>query len=374
MKDKVMISSVEWGCLIANLILSTGVLFVPSVTAGTAKQDAWLAGLLATGFGLGITLLLTALWRRLPDQNLIQAAEIILGKWPGRLVSLFYLWWLLHTTAAISQEFGDIVLIGFLPETPFIVIILVGIALSAYAVRSGLEVIARLNLVFLPLVISLLLLSHLLVINVMDGKNLLPVGETGLSNLVKGAIPTTAWLGELVVMWMFLPCLNQNHEVRTASLTGILVTGLLFVLTDLIVVAVFGPVQVASFVISTLNAARMIHIAASIERVEAFTLGIWVFGGVVKISLFYLAFVYGLAEWLKLRDYRPLVLPAGGLIVAMGMLNYRNIVELFHFAGKSWPVYSLLTVEVGLPVLMLLVALGRGIKAQPRGNGSEGTN
>lgn len=71
----------------------------------------------------------------------------ILGLWPGRLVGLLYLLFILVLASTTIRELGEIINVAFLPQTPKIIIVLIGVLLSTYIVISGLEVINR---VFCP--------------------------------------------------------------------------------------------------------------------------------------------------------------------------------------------------------------------------------
>ena len=46
----------------------------------------------------------------------------------------------------------------------------------------------------------------------------------------------------------------------------------------------------------------------------------WMLGGFVKVGVFYYAAVLGSAQLFGLKDYRPLVLPAGTIVVALSIL------------------------------------------------------
>lgn len=46
----------------------------------------------------------------------------------------------------------------------------------------------------------------------------------------------------------------------------------------------------------------------------------WVAGIFVKVTVLYHAGVLGLAQWLGLSDYRPLILPMGALLTAGSVL------------------------------------------------------
>jgi len=64
----------------------------------------------------------------------------IIGRWPGKILGLLYLYYLAHITAVMVAEYGGFITDAFMPETPTIVFFTVGLAIAAFTVKQGLEV------------------------------------------------------------------------------------------------------------------------------------------------------------------------------------------------------------------------------------------
>ena len=346
--------------LLTTMILATAILFVPAIITHHAKQDAWIAAILATLGGLLIARLQVTLGLRFPGMTLFQYLEVILGKVLGKTLGFFYLWWFLHMNAEVLREFGSFLVAAFMPETPLIIFICVITIISAYAVRSGLEVFSRVNQIFLPLILFSLVLLFALATKEMRITRLLPVLDTGVVSIIKGALTPLSWFGEMATFLVIIPYLNKPQEAQRIAYSAILLSGLFFLLSVVGILAIFGPALTARWMFPTLNGARMIHLANFLERLEAVIMVIWVFGAFVKISVFYYAAVLGSAQLLGLKDFRCMVLPLGVITVALSILLHRNILELAHFLGQVWPPYALSTFEVGLPLILLAISLIRG--------------
>ncbi|MFZ5648410.1 MAG: GerAB/ArcD/ProY family transporter [Bacillota bacterium] len=108
-----------------------------------------------------------------------------------------------------------------------------------------------------------------------------------------------------------------------------------------------------------LEAVRMIDLFNIIQRVEAAIIINWIGFGFMKITICFYTFVTGLAQWLNLSDYRPLVLPAGVIMLALSVLVYDSYVEEVFFAAVIWYPYAL-TVAFIIPLIMFLTAKVRG--------------
>lgn len=80
----------------------------------------------------------------------------------------------------------------------------------------------------------------------------------------------------------------------------------------------------------------------------------------LKVCILRYAAVLGAAQCLGLEDYRPLVLPVGAVVVAGSLLMYQDVAVTTAFVAEVWPLYAL-TFEAGIPLLLLVVAVARGL-------------
>lgn len=347
--------------LMVTMVLPTAFLFVASVTAHLAKQDSWISVLLATLAGVLIAWAVVSLSLRFPGKTLFQFPEIILGRWPGKAVALLYIWWYLHLNAEILQEYGSFLVAAFMPETPLIVFMLLIMAIAAYAVRNGLEVFTRINEIILPLILGAVAVLVLLATKEMDLKRLMPVFiENGAVRVIKGAVMPTAWMGEIVTMAVLIPYLDKEKEAFRIAATATLITGFFMLISQVTDIAIFGPEVSARLLFPGLNGIRMIHLANFLERLEPILMAIWVAGALVKISVFYWAAVLGSAQCLELKDYKPLVLPVGVILLALSIMLHDSILDLYVVMGTLWGPYSLTLFIVGIPLFLLVVAVIRG--------------
>lgn len=355
------ISSRQAILLMVTMVLPTAFLFVASVTSHLAKQDGWISILLAVVVALLIARLAVSLGQLFPGKTLFQFPEVIFGRWPGKFVALLYIWWYIHMNAEILRQYGSFLVAVFMPDTPIIVFELVIIAIAAYAVRNGLEVFTRMNEIILPLILGSVLFLNILPAPDMNLKRLLPVFiENGIVPVIKGAVMPAAWMGEIVTMAVLIPYLNKVKEAKKIAVTATLITGIFMLMSFIGDIATFGPVVNAGWLFPGLNKARVIHLANFLERLEPIVMAIWVAGALVKISVYYWVAVLGSAQWLELKDYKPLVLPVGVILLALSIMIHESILGLFTFLGTFWGPYALTIFQVGIPFLLLVAAVMRG--------------
>jgi len=347
--------------LMVSMVLPTTFLFVTSAIAHLARQDGWISILLATLTALLIAWLVANLSRRFPGKTLFQFPEVILGRWPGKVVALLYIWWYIQVSSEVLREFGSFMVSAFMPDTPLIVFELLIMAIAAYTVRNGLEVFTRINQIVLPLILGSFVILIFLATPEMNLKRLLPVFiENGAAPVIKGAVMPAAWIGNIVTMAVLIPYLNKAKEAYKIAVSATLITSSFLISTFIADISIFGPEVSAGWFFSALNGIRMIHLANFLERMEPIAMTIWIAGGLVKISVFYWVTVLGSAQWLELKDYKPLVLPVGVILLALSIMAHDSIMDLLTFLGTIVIFQDLIIFQVGIPLLLLVVAIIRG--------------
>ncbi|MCZ0754424.1 GerAB/ArcD/ProY family transporter [Anoxybacillus sp. J5B_2022] len=357
MIEKGKISALQMGIMMHPAIIATAILLVPAITAHHANQDMWISPIWASLTGFVTVYIAILLHNYYPQQTVIEYSEQIVGKFFGKIVGFIFLLFYLHTNGIIIREYGEFIVGNFFVRTPLIFVMGSMIFVCALAVRGGVEVIARLSEMIVPVVIIVIVFFIILLIPDMNITNMLPVMEKGIFPSIKGAIIPQSWFSEFFLIAFFLPYVaDQENRKKWAIMSVVAVLFTLF-LVNITVLFVLGNIT-ARFVYPVMSAVRYVSIADFLEHLEAFVMAIWVAGAFLKISVFYYVFVLGTAQWLRLSDYRLLVFPSGFLLLVFAVWTAPNLMELSLFLGTTVPFY-LDSVQTIIPSFLLLIAKWR---------------
>ena len=357
LKD-IRISSKQAIYINITLVIATGWLSAPAFIAEQSKQDAWISLIVAIFLSLPVAWATSKLSSLYPGQTLIEYLVEILGLWPGKILAFLYLLWFIHITSIMHREYSEFLTDVFMPETPLVVFPIVTTIIIAYTVKKGLEVIARTVEIFFPWIILSVILIFLLLIPDMDINRLLPVYDSDAICIFKGSLVPTAWMTEIFTFAMIIPFLTKPQQSLKVTFLSIIFVGLNFLFNVIGSLLVFGPF-LSTITYPVLNAGRLINIANFLQRPDPIIMAIWVAGGLMKIAVFYFVIVYGLAQWLGLKDYRPLVLPIGVILIALSIIIANSTIELSFFLAYIWPFYSLLLFQFAIPVILLMIAFAK---------------
>ncbi|MFK7693308.1 endospore germination permease, partial [Paenibacillus sp. HJGM_3] len=338
-------------------ILATAALYVPAVTMRIAGTDTWMVPFFASMIGFLTVYVMVRLHATYPQLTFIEYCPHILGRWLGQTLGLVYLISLLYSLGIVLREYGEFLVGQFFIETPLLVMIVCLVAVCAYALYMGLEVLAKSAQLLVPIAISMIVVLVLFMIPDMRSHHLLPFLENGIRQPLLGSITPASWFSQFFVLGFLLPYLSRKeHALRW----GMLSVG--FVLSTLIVInisvqLVFGS-KIGRVQYPFLIAIRYISLADFFQHVEALLMAIWLIGIFVKVATLYYVLTLGTAQWLRLASYRVLIIPLGVLGVLCSIWVSTNLQGLTHLLESTVPFYALL-MQLLVPILLLLIAMAR---------------
>lgn len=261
----------------------------------------------------------------------------------------------MHINGTIIREYGEFISSSFLVKTPMVVILGGMVLVCSFAVRGGLEVIARCaelveQFLFIPLAATIMMLIPDLKI-----KNMLPVMEHGIMPSIKGAILSSSFYSDFLLITFLLPFLNDQNRGIKWGLYAVHLVVPTFILFDIIPLLLFGGIT-GSITYPMVSAIRYISTAQFFEHLEAIVMAIYVGGIFIKISVSFYAVTLGTAQWLNISEYRPIVLPIGFLLIVISIWSAASLQELACFSATTSPFY-MLSVQTMVPLLLLTTAL-----------------
>lgn len=341
--------------LLFAMVMSTAVLFVPAITAQRARQDAWLATSVLPGLlGFAVLWVVWKLGQHFPGRPFPHILEALVGKGLAKGIGILYLLFLLFMNVLILREFGDFIIIAYLPKTPLVVLHALIILLAWYAAGKGLEVLVRMTMFIVPLGAVGVFLIILLSIPDMQPARLLPVLEGGVRPLLSASLIPASWFGEIAILLFIQPQVNKPAEILRQGGYALLLMILFCTLDILATLLVFGPELSGAFAFPFWSLARYIEYR-SIERVDSLIVLMWVSGMVIKTALIYYVLCLAGSQVFHQASYRKFLLPAAVLqFLAVSWFN-PDTLQLADILARIWPPVALVF-ELGLPGLFLLVS------------------
>ena len=264
------------------------------------------------------------------------------------------------------RDLGNFYVNFLMPDTPFIFFLIVFTAICAYAVWKGIEVLARVNPLFVIAAFIILISTFLLLINKMDFSNFLPVLEIPLIKFVHGThIMSAIPFAELVVFLVIMASLNDNRHTVKNTLIGLILGGLSLFIIAVRNTAVLGPMG-GILTSPSFQAARLIDMGNVFTRMDILIGIVQTTALFLKCSLFYYALVVSLSQLLNLKSYTPLIIPIAGIEVIIAATVYQSQIEHAAISVNAGIIYLVPLLYV-FPPLSLLIAQIRGLPKNEKG-------
>lgn len=342
--------------LLFIVITATDVLNVSNATARIAGQSAWIAPVVASGFGL-LTLWLTIkLNQRFPKENLIQYSRSIAGKYLGKMIGIGYILFFLVFNFLIIQQFGQVLNTFLLRNTPPWFLSLCFVLVGSYGALLGIEVIARSAQFVMPLLAASFLSIVFFAFQDMQFKELMPLLEGGVSPIIKASVVPGFWFGECIILAFLFPHIHKQKEILRSGLWTILAAVVFFSGTILLTLLILGPELTASYDLPFWLVIRFIEVGSTFLRIETLIVFLWISAVVVKFSLICYLGCFTTAEVFGWKSHQKIVIPFGLVLVAASPFMLNNTMDLNSFLVRYWPPFAYIF-ELVIPGLLLVAAL-----------------
>lgn len=330
---------------------------IPGFLIEVGGPAAWQAGVVMTITGLLLLLPVGALARRFPGQGLPEIAETVGGPYLGSIFTLYVLAWLFATTANSLRNLTEVYIGTILPNTPPSVLTMVALACMGYASYRGLESIGRATQVFLPVILAGILIVLVFSLPRLQLSRLYPFWGHGLVYTVTGGAFYSGLVAEAVVVLTLAYSLRDAKFVRRASMLGVILFGVLAILTCAILVMVFGAPDAAQQPFPLFNLSQLVYLGRFMQRTEALMVMFWFFNMLVRLMLLFHASVVTFTGLLRLPYHRPIIFPMAVLLFSTSLLPEDTLVVLRIM--RDWLTPSGIGI-LCVPILLLLLALIRG--------------
>ncbi|MFE4709011.1 spore germination protein [Peribacillus simplex] len=351
-KDR--ITTPQAAVIVSNAILGTGILTLPRTTSEKVHTpDGWISVILGGLIAMMAGVIMVKLGQQFPEKTFYQYSHEIVGKWMGVLLSLLIVCYFLITSGFQLRSMAEVVDYLLLEGTPIWAIMMTFMWVGLYLIIGGINTIARLFEIILPITIFLFLIVAFMSFKIFEIDNLRPVLGEGIIPVLKGVKTTALAFSGPEILLLLLPFMNQPKKAVKAVIVGVSIPLIFYVITVVMVIGALSIDGVITRTWPTLDLIRSFEVSGLIfERFESLLLVIWVMQMFTTFTIGYYAAALGLAQLSK-KNIRPFMYGLLPLIYIISMTP-KNINDLF----KLGDMYSNVTLFLFglLPLLLLIIS------------------
>lgn len=345
-------------------LVSTLILFeIGSTTlfmiGSKAKQDAWLAMIIAASIGLVLTLVYLAIYYRDPEKDLFELCRYYLGKWAGTIIGLSYVVYFSYEASRVLRDLGELTVLVLLNKTPLFIVILLTVLVVGNTVRYGARVLFLTCLALLPIIVLSYFFLGTLVMGtrMIEYEQIFPILERGLKPIWEAVPSIVAFpFGQLVLFLVFFPLVKERRRLRRPVLISFLLVSIFLIVINQMNYLVLGPYLVDKSTIPLLQVVQLIEIIDVFERMDVIFVLILFMGLGIKMAAFFVGAVTGLQKITGI-GFKKWVLPLGIIIFIASFISPTYTHHMWLGIEKMPPLF--LIFQVALPLFLFLAMLVR---------------
>jgi spore germination protein KB len=357
-----------WMMVSMQIIMTILLTIAPA--AQIAKQDAWISIIIATVAGMLIAYICGKLSMMFPGLTVVEYNRILLGKWFGGIISALYiLVWLVILTV-ILRQFSLFITGTIMPKTPLYVIQIPMLLVVLYPTLHGVGVLARICEITGPIILLCLVGPMFLSINQLNWDRLLPIYlDNDMMTIMKGALPTAAFLGDCIMIMMLIAFVNKRKKTVRYAISGVMLSGVLTVLSMIVSILMFGPQVAAGYPYPMLMIVRSISIGGIIENLDAIVVTIWIMSIFTKLGLYLFVASYGTTQLLGMNNWKIVTWITAIVVMLLTFIpvNYEEISVIFPQKIAARFIFPIFMVVLPVVLLMLAMLRSRRLKMASRG-------
>ncbi len=368
--EKEVISSRQFTIITCLLSIGTAILIIPSTIASSSKQDAWIAASIGVVLSLLVVKLFLTLGNQTPTLNFIEANEKILGGFLGKITVIGFLSLTLFSGGELLYFIGIFMKTEVMPETPTLAFALLFSIIIMYAAYLGLETFARSAEILFPMFILIFIFFIVCITPQIKFENIQPIMEASKTSMFYSIFRfMSVFSFSLVMLLMIYPAsVNVQQSSKKGFYIGTILGGIVLVTLITLSILVLGAANTASRTFPSYALAQRISIGNFLQRIEIIMAFMWIASIFIRTFMYFYTTVVGIAQIMKLKDHRPLILPMGIIMIGLSQILHPDIVHSDNYNNEIWPIYSFVF-TILLPILLLIVAVIRNRKSQ--GNPAE---
>lgn len=299
-------------------------------------------------------LLIIKLFKKFEGQDLLDIASFLGGKYLMILIGILYLAFMLLSPALLIRDFSESLKIIYFKNSPILYIILFFIIGSIIANKFNLKVIAKVNLMIIPVILFSIFIVLFANIRNFSPERLFPILGNGADRtFLKGL--TNIYSFHVIGYLFFLPpFLNKKEDFKSISMISFFISSIYLILSIICLILSVSFILVSNEPLSLYLITRMIAFGKFIQRIDALFIFVWILSclSYISISLFFVLYIF--KKITKIHDYKPMVYCFGSLLLGL-ILIPRNI-SILNTITDSFYKYGIIFLVFIFSILILIFA------------------
>lgn len=349
MKNSVTLNLKESTMIIINLICIKLLFNFPQRLVINSGNAAWIQIIYVSLIMTVLFFITTIAYRRCSNMSIIGLSEKIGGKPLKAVVGLIVSGVLLLNIVPIIRNYPDMVKLVLLPNTPIEMILLIFTVVIGIAVYVGMDAIARIHAIVVPIVLIIMAAFYIFLIPHVKVYNLFPILGNGANRIFGKGLLGIEFFDDILVLNLLLPYMQNADDAKKTGYRAIIISSALAIIMILIYGLIYPYPSSGKFIAPIYQLTRLVGIGDFFQRFEAFFEFVWSLGVFLYLSFYISVICMVWKESFDLKYERPLIYPITALaaILAFNVKDTQEIIlEYWYFAAGMLSVIFILPIII----------------------------
>lgn len=357
MNAKDQITTSQAAVMLINYTLGAGILTLPRTTVEAAQTpDVWISIIISGMVIMVAGIIIVLLCRRFQGRTFFQFTSDITGKWLAWILNFTVICFFLVIAALQVRIMAEVTGFYLLEGTPMWAIVMTFMWIGLYLTLGGINSMARIYEIILPITVLFFLISILLSSKIFDINHLRPVLGSGITPVIKGIQPALLSFSGYEIMLVATAYMKTPKKATKAVLVGTIIPLIIYLITVVMVIGGLSIYGVQTRTWPTLDLVRSFEIQGLIfERFESLLLVIWLMQIFSTFTITHYAASLGWSQVFN-KNAKSFLFAMLPVIFLIAMLP-KNVSETFKL-GSTVGQASIYLFGV-VPLLLLLISIVR---------------
>ncbi len=334
--------------IMINLISMKLFLTYPRYVLNTGGNAAWIIGIYVLLIQLFIFYITDKIYRT--KKSMLEIAEEIGGRIFKMIIGILMFFIIALNISFTLRVFPESVRMILLHGTPMAIILGVLIIACAIGAYNGVEAIARITALFIPLISVILIIFVFFIIPHFEVENIAPIFGKGSKALFVYGLKELSFYSDIIALNFLLPYSQSKKEAFRSGYKAILISGISLTVILLCVGFIYPTVISEDFIMPMYQLTRIVRLGDFFSRLEAFYEFIWCIAMMLYASIYFYILCEIWKESFNLKFYKPIIMPVAVICAAIAFIpdSIINIME----------IYSIATLIIGIVAFLMPIIFG----------------
>ncbi|MEG6569822.1 endospore germination permease [Thermoanaerobacterium thermosaccharolyticum] len=323
----------------------------------SAKQDSWMAILLAMASALPLLYLYIFLYQQY-RLNLTEILKLSFVKPIGKVLSAVYMLYFFYMAARVTRDYLELSTGSIFPMSPIKVIAIFLMIVVTYFLLFDISVTLKVASILLPGFISLILVVFLFAFTIpgYSLNKITPILGDGIMPIIKAAYPQilTFPFGEIIVFMMIFPEVPNKKDLFKHSFVVFILTGLFLAFNNINIISAIGVYEASRINFPFYSMTRLISLGF-FKNLDSLYIALMIIGNLIKIIIFAYAGLKASQSVFDIKEYKFLLIPTAAIIYALSIITAESYFIQIPVELPLMSLYVHVPLQIIVPLLLLIV-------------------